>query len=326
MAETWFLTGALGCIGAWVTKTILERGDEPVVFDLGTDRRRLEAILHPEELERVRFIQGDIGEMAEVRQALGESGATRILHLAGLQVPFCKADPALGARVNVLGTIHVFEAAAEAGIQRVVYASSAAVYGPPQGSTRQRAPDESAPTDALTHYGVYKRANEGNARVYFLDRGLSSIGLRPLTVYGVGRDQGLTSGPTKAMKAAAIGRPFHIPFGGATDFNFVADTAQAFVACAERGPGGAHVFNLHGESVEVAEIVATIERIEPEARGRITFDGPALPIPPELDGRALHEAVPGLATTPLEEGMGATMRRFHELHSQGRLDLSDLND
>jgi nucleoside-diphosphate-sugar epimerase len=64
-----------------------------------------------------------------------------------------------------------------------------------------------APT---THYGVFKCCNEGNARIYFQDHGVSSIGLRPWTVYGVGRDFGMTSEPTKAIKSLALSRPYHI--------------------------------------------------------------------------------------------------------------------
>ena len=329
MSRTWFLTGALGCIGAWVAKTILERGDRAVVFDQGTDARRLRDLLGEEQLARLAFVQGDITDLGAVRRAIEEHGAQRIVHLAGLQVPFCKADPPLGARVNVLGTIHVFEAAKAARIARVVYASSAAVYGPPpadEGGAEGRAPDESDACEPTTHYGVTKRANEGSARVYWRDDGIASVGLRPLTVYGVGRDQGLTSGPTVAMKAAVLGRPFHIPFSGATDFHYVADTAAAFVECAERAPDGAHVFNLHGDSVPVAGIVDAIHASLPAgARRAITFSGPPLPIPPALDGSALDAAVPGLPRTPLVEGVRETMRRFSELAARGRLDTRDLD-
>jgi len=244
------------------------------------------------------------------------------VHLAGLQVPFCKADPLLGARVNVLGTMHVFEAALAEGLERVVYASSAAVLGPDEDD--EHAADESAPCEPVTHYGVFKRANEGTARIYWLDRGLSSVGLRPLTVYGVGRDQGLTSGPTSAIKAAVLGRPFHVGFQGPTDFHYVADTAAAFLACAERGPAGAHVYNLHGETLDVADFVAGIERAVPEAQGRLTWGGPRIPIPARLDGRALEAAVPGLARTSIARGIGATVERFRSLQHEGRLDTRDL--
>jgi len=327
MSQPYFVTGALGCIGAWVVKTLVERGDVPVVFDLSDDRRRLGQVMDEDALESVRFVRGDITDLAAVRAALESSGARRVVHLAGLQVPFCKADPALGARVNVVGTVNVFQAAKELGIERVVYASSAAVFGPPKPG--DAAPDERAACEPTTHYGVFKRANEGTARIFWQDDGVASIGLRPLTVYGVGRDQGLTSGPTRAMKAAVLGRAYTIPFRGATDFHFAGDTAAAFLACADRGPDGAHVFNLHGDSVDVAEIVATIEgvlrELAPDAgMPRIGVDGPDLPIPPELDGSALDRALADLPRTPLREGVRATLRRFSELRARERLDASDL--
>jgi nucleoside-diphosphate-sugar epimerase len=324
MSEPYFVTGALGCIGAWVVKTLVERGDAAVVFDLSDDRRRLRQVLDEEALARVRFVRGDVTDLAAVRAALAESGARRIVHLAGLQVPSCKADPALGARINVVGTIHLFQAAKELALERIVYASSAAVYGPPENGLG--APDEAAACEPSTHYGVFKRANEGNARIFWQDAGVASIGLRPLTVYGVGRDQGLTSGPTRAMKAAVVGRPYTIPFSGATDFNYVGDTAAAFLACADRGPRGACVFNLHGETLDVAGFVDAIEALGPEsARGLLRVAGPPLPIPPELDGAALRRALPDLALTPLAAGVRATLERFSALHARGALDLSDLD-
>ncbi|HEX6882875.1 MAG TPA: SDR family oxidoreductase [Planctomycetota bacterium] len=321
MSRTTFLTGALGCIGAWVVKALLERGDVPVVFDLGGDPRRIRDLVGDAGLERVRFVAGDITDLGALTRAVIDSRAEALIHLAGLQVPFCRADPALGARVNVLGTIHVFEAALAAGLERVVYASSAAVLGP---SEDDLAVGEDALCEPVTHYGVYKRANEGTARVYWLEKKLASVGLRPLTVYGVGRDQGLTSGPTSAIKAAVLGRPFHVGFSGPTDFHHAADTAAAFLAAAERAPEGAHVYHLHGDTLDVTEFLALVEAEVPSARGTLTSGGPRIPIPPRLDGSAIHAALPGLPHTPLAEGVHATAERFRALHATGRLDLRDL--
>lgn len=329
MASTTFLTGALGCIGAWVVKTLTDRGEPPVVFDLSDDHGRLLQVLDEEELAGVRFVRGDITDPETVSAAIADSGADRVIHLAGLQVPFCRADPGLGARVNVVGTVNVFQGALAAGVGRVVYASSAAVYGPPHEG--DGAPDESAACEPATHYGVYKRANEGTARIYFQDEGLPSVGLRPLTVYGVGRDQGLTSGPTRAMKAAVLGRAFVVPFTGATDFNYVADTAAAFVAAADGPPAdrpdGAHVFNLHGDSVEVGTILGVVDSLAPGAGGTagcLRAEGPAIPIPPALDGAAFRSAYPQVPATPLEEGVAATLGRFAHLRDAGRLATHDL--
>jgi len=306
VSENYFITGAQGCIGSWIVKALVERGDQAVVFDRSDDSRRLAAIM--DDLEMVSFITGDITDGAAVLSALEQSKAQRVIHLAGLQVPTCKVDPISGALVNVVGTLNVFEAAKKLAIKQIVYASSAAVYGLNYD-------------DPTTHYGVFKRTNEGNARIYFLDHGINSAGLRPLTVYGVNRDTGLTSDPTKAMKAAVLGRPFHIRFGGATDFQYVADTAAAFISCADNAPEGAHVFNLHGETVTVERIANFINS---QSGDLITFGGPPIPIAAVMDDTAIRRLMNGLPSTPLEVGVHETMERFAALRDAGRLDTSDL--
>ena len=321
MAQTYFITGAQGCIGSWIVKALVERGDEAVVFDRSDDSRRLSAIMSGEDLAKVRFITGDITEGASVLAALDGSGAGTVIHLAGLQVPTCKADPVTGSLVNVAGTLNVFEAARKLDLKRVVYASSAAVYGMNDDDV---ALDETAECEPTTHYGVFKRANEGNARVYFLDHGISSVGLRPLTVYGVNRDTGLTSDPTKAMKSAVLGQPFHIRFGGATDFQYVADTAAAFIACADNTSEGAHVFNLHGETVGVDRIADFINASAGDGK-LITFGGPPIPIAPSMDDSAIRKVIGSLPSTPLEVGIRETMDQFAVLRDAGRLDTSDLS-
>ena len=323
MSKTYFITGAQGCIGSWIVKALAERGDNAIVFDRSDDVRRLSAIMDEERLHSVRLINGDITDKHAVSSALKSSNAEVVIHLAGLQVPTCKSDPVMGAMVNVVGTINVFEAARATRVRGVVYASSAAVYG----MNEDEAPlDETAECEPVTHYGVFKRTNEGNARVYFLDHRLSSIGLRPLTVYGVNRDTGLTSDPTKAMKAAILRQPFHIRFGGRTDFQYVVDTAAAFIACADRKPEGAHVFNLHGETVEVASIAKLINDVALNANGNlITFGGPPIPIAPALDDSALRNVIGAIPATPIEAGIRETMERFSILRDTGRLDTSDLD-
>ena len=320
MAEERFLiTGALGCIGAWAVRTLVRAGVPVTIFDLGGSTHRLRLLLDDEELERIPLIKGDIAELPAVEAALAESGATHIVHLAALQVPFCKADPSLGARVNVVGTVNMFEAAKRAGVKRLVYASSVAVYGRSEEYGEGPLGDDAQPSPR-THYGVYKQANEGTARVYWLDDGLSSIGLRPYTVYGPGRDQGLTSGPTKAMAAAAAGRPFHIPFSGRQGLQLADDTARLFIQAARAPFEGAAVFNLRGSVVAMEEIVAAIEAAEPAARGRISFAGPSLPFPEELDDAGLRAALGTLPFTPLDEGVAQSIALFRAAIAAGRMD------
>jgi len=324
MAETYFITGAQGCIGSWIVKALIERGDEVVVFDRSDDSRRLKTIMTHEALARVRFVTGDITDSKGVLTALERSTARRVIHLAGLQVPTCKADPINGALVNVVGTINLFEAARSLGVEGVVFASSAAVYG--LNEDDEGPLDETYACEPSTHYGVFKRTNEGNARIFFLDHGVSSVGLRPLTVYGVNRDTGLTSDPTKAMKSVVLGRPFHVRFAGRTDFQFVADTAAAFIKCADLMPKGAHVFNLHGETVEVERIVAVINESALNTNGDlVTFGGPPIPIAPDMSDAAIRKTIGDVPSTPLEVGVRQTIGQFASLRDEGRLDTSDID-
>jgi UDP-glucose 4-epimerase len=321
---TYLVTGAHGFIGVWVVKRLLADDVNVVIFDRSADAHRLRMILDSEELSRPHFIAGDVCDAESLARVVELHHVTHIIHLAGLQVPSCRADPRLGAMVNVVGTINVFEAARGIGDQlhQVVYASSAAVFGDSEGD---RPVKEAEASDPTSHYGAFKRCNEDNARVYYLDHGLRSIGLRPLTVYGVGRDFGVTSDPTKAMKAAVVGRPFHIRFGGRTDFLYAADAADAFIRATGSGLDGANVFNLHGETAAISDIVMEIERAVPAARGSITYADTPLPIPAELDGSAIRAAIGELPSTPLEVGVRETIERFTTLNREGRLDTSDLD-
>ncbi len=316
--DRFLVTGALGCIGAWVVRCLVREGVPVATFDLAGNPHRLRLIMDDDELAQVQFITGDITNLDAIEAAVTDTGATHLIHLAGLQVPFCKADPSLGARVNVVGTVNVFEAAKRAKLRHVVYASSIAVYG-----LSEEYPDGPIRHDALprprTHYGVYKQANEGTARIYWLDDGISSIGLRPYIVYGPARDQGMTSQPTKAMQSAALGRPHHIPFGGRAVYQYTEDTARAFIQAARVPFEGAEAFNLGGSVAHVREIVAGIEAAAPSSRGQITFDDKPLPFPTEMDGAPLEAAIGPIRHTPLADGIGATIVLFQTAIACGRL-------
>jgi nucleoside-diphosphate-sugar epimerase len=320
------ITGVYGFIGAWIARNLLARGDTVFVYDLKEDPRRLRLILPEGEVKKVMFAPGDVTDLPALRKAIADHGVTHVIHLAGLQVPTCRADPMLGAKVNVLGTLAVFEAVKAAGgqVQRLVYASSAAVFGGPD-----KYPAGSLSDDVLlvpsTHYGVFKCCNEGNARIYFQDSGISSVGLRPWTVYGVGRDLGMTSEPTKAIKAALLGRPYQISFGGWTDFQYVDDVAKAVVLCLERPYTGAKSYNLRGAVVTLADFHKALARVLPDAERLVTVGKTQIAIAYDLSDAGIERDLGPMPKTPLEAGIRETVAIFKQLQTEGRLDTSDLD-
>lgn len=322
--ERFLVTGALGCIGAWTVRALVGEGVPVVAFDLGGDARRLRSIMTDAELAAVTFVRGDITEIASVEAALDANAITNVIHLAALQVPFCRADPPRGALVNVVGTVNVFEAVKRRAdrIGPIVYTSSIGMFAAADADAATGRLAEQASAHPLNHYGVYKLANEGTARVYSLDDGLSSIGLRPMTVYGVGRDQGMTSGPTKAIVAALLGVPYTIGFGGSTLFQYAADVGRTLVAASRSRLDGAHVFNLGGSIASMTELVETIEGIVPEARGLITFEPTPLPFPAEIDHDGLAALGP-IPVTPFAEGIAASAEIYRDLARRGRLVASE---
>ncbi len=320
------MTGGYGCIGSWIAKQLVDAGREVWIYDLQEDTHRLDALIDAEGRSKVHFIAGDVADPAAVRGAAERVGATHLLHLAGLQVPTCRADPILGARVNVLGTLAVFEAAAalQGQVEHVVYASSAAVHGPPDPDADPGPIADEVRLAPTTHYGAFKVCNELNARVYWLDRGVPSVGLRPWTVYGVGRDFGVTSEPTKAIKAVAAGRPYAISYGGRQDLQYVADVAGTFLQALATPAEGAEAYNVRGAVVAIEEFAAALTAIVPEAASLVTHGDRQLPIAPDLDDSRLEARLGPLPRTALAEGIADTYRRFRSLRDEGRLDLSEL--
>lgn len=320
------MTGGYGCIGAWIAKHVVDRGGEIWIYDIAEDWHRIDLLLDDEAKSRIHPLQGDVADAKAVLAAVDQVGATHIMHLAGLQTPACRANPIRGAMVNVIGTLAVFEAAAARKdlVQRVVYASSAAVHGLPASGDLNESLADDVRLQPQTHYGAYKVCNELNARVYWADSGVSNVGLRPWTVYGVGRDFGMTSEPTKAIKSAAIGRNYAITYGGFQDLQYVSDVAATFLAALERPFEGADVFNLQGRVTEIVDFVAALETALPEAKGLVTHGSRQLPIAPNLDDSRLLATFGPLPRTPLVEGIRWSAERFRMLHEAGRLDLSDL--
>jgi UDP-glucuronate 4-epimerase len=291
VSERFLVTGAHGCIGAWVVAELVREGTPVVTFDVDPGYGRAALLLGAAELERVNPHRGDVAAPDSLPAAF--EGVTHVVHLAALQYPSCRDHHLEGARVNVLGTLCVFDAAAAAGIKLVYASSIAAIAG--------------------RHlYGTWKRANEGIAVAFWAEDSFPSIGIRPALVYGVGRDRGVTASMTHAMEAAARDRPFHIVHGGKSPLNHAGDIARVFIRAARAVSDGAPVYDAGGPEHDMREVVAAIDDAAPGAR--ITFeDTPFAATPPGFDGRALTRALGDVEWRPLREGVRETVERFRAL-------------
>lgn len=304
MAERILVTGANGCIGAWVVRQLVAEGTSVVAFDLGTDEHR-HRLVNDGSLPDVEWRHGDLTVLDDVIRAA--AGIDRIIHLAALQVPFCRADPSRGAAVNVTGTVNVFEAARHHGVQQVSHASSIAVFGKASDyGTRVLAAD--APRLPSTLYGAYKVAGEDLARVYWNDHGIRSVGLRPHTVFGPGRDQGMTSLPSVAIDRAVHGEAFHVEFGGTLDFQYASDVAAAFIHAARVPIDGAPTYTIGGHVLAVADFLAAVAEVT-------GFDGltcgvDPLPLVDAADSSGWFGTASGPAITPLREALAESAAVF----------------
>jgi nucleoside-diphosphate-sugar epimerase len=300
------VTGAGGCIGSWVLAILTKAGVPAVAFDLSDNRRRPRLLMTDEELAGIPWRTGDIADTEAVANALAQHDARAIIHLAALQVPFCKADPVAGAKANVVGTVNVLEVARHHGVKRVAYASSIAAHSFLPGTPW-----------LATLYGAYKLCDEMIAHTYAADWGVPSIGLRPGVVYGIARDQGLTSKTTVAILAAASGRPYTVPFSGAVSALHAGEIASAFIKAVSKERDGAEVFDINGRATSVEEWLGIIRRLAPEAQLQVA--GAALPFPAELSDERVQRYLGDYGPVPLAEGIEETYQDFRRLLAAGAL-------
>jgi UDP-glucose 4-epimerase len=289
------VTGGSGFLGAWIVKRLAMSGHQIRIFDIAANKSLVTEIAGA-SADKAEWLTGDIVDPDHVHDAT--EGCDAIVHLAGILTPDCRSDPIRGAKINLIGTLNVFEAARKRGVGRIVYTSSAAVFGPTDGHTP--CPD--------THYGAFKLACEGSARAYWEDHRLGSFGFRPYVVYGPGRTTGLTAGPSLACRAAAKDQPYTIPYSGSAGLVYVDDVAAAYQAALSHKPDGAYVFNMPGVVASNEEVIAEIRRVVPGAK--IDIAGPALQFTPDIEQGDIDAVLPGLHRTGLGEGIRLTIA-FH---------------
>jgi nucleoside-diphosphate-sugar epimerase len=317
--ERFLVTGASGCIGVWVLKELLKEDCE--IYAWGRNWYRLPWIFGSDHLSRINFIEGDISRPGLVARHFRRIRPDRVIHLAGMLLPLCRDKPVMGARVNVIGTLNVFEAARRFGVRHLAFASSTSVYGPAEEYGVEPIKND-ASFAPRSLYGAWKIANEYTAQSYLHNEGISSIGLRPYVVYGAGRDRGLTATPSVAMLAAAAGKSYEISYGGRFGFHYAADVARLFIRAARvENFSSAASYNLGGDSVTMADVVQAIEAASPDSTGNIHWVDNPPPYPPAMEGDDLERAVGKVRWSPLRDAVAETIDIYRRAIRRGFIDF-----
>ena len=287
--------GGTGFLGSWIVKNFVKRDYKVTIFDLKIETELLKKLIG-KDIEKIKFLKGDVTNYEEVLEAT--VNMDHVVNLAGLMTPDCSRNPSLGAEVNVLGSINVFEATKARGIKFVVYASSAGVFGEK---------DKYFPFPE-THYGAFKLAVEGIARAYYNEANISSVGIRPFVIYGPGREIGGTATVTLACKAAKQSYNYNLNFSGRAGFVYVQDVANLVEMSINRVPVGALTININGITASVSDFVSKIINIIPEAK--LTINGDKLSVVEEILGDHPSDIFKKFKYTSLSEGISNTINFY----------------
>jgi UDP-glucose 4-epimerase len=268
------VTGGAGTIGSTITDQLVAAGAAEVIVLDNLVRGRRENLAGALASGRAALVEGDIRDRSLVTRLM--SGIDLVFHQAAIRITQCVTEPRLALEVLVDGTYEVVEAAAEAGVTKVVAASSASVYGLAEEFPT---PELHHPYDNDTLYGAAKAFNEGLLRSFAAMRGLPYVALRYFNVYGPRMDiHGLyTEVLIRWMERIEAGQPPLILGDGeqTMDFVYTGDIARANLLAAA-GEVTGEVFNIgSGTETSLRELAAMLVRVmgrdlEPEfgpARG-----------------------------------------------------------
>jgi nucleoside-diphosphate-sugar epimerase len=268
---TFLITGGTGFIGAYVVRDLLQRGDRVVCFDIDPNPRLLGALLSPDELEKVTLVHGNITDWHQLLLALKTYRVDRIVHLASLLASSSETNFPRAMRVNCLGTNHVFEGAMLMGVEKVVWASSVAVFGP-HSIGADGVVHNDAPHDPQSAYGACKSYNEQMALHYTRKYDLDIVGLRFTVVYGYGKRETVARGTgsdylTELIDKPALGEgPSVVPYGDdQMDWLYVEDAARAVVLTSQAGKTRTKALTIGGDLRPMRDVFTFVRQLLPDA-------------------------------------------------------------
>lgn len=329
-SETILVTGGYGCIGAETVKWLVRNTQAHIVIcSRHVSQERTDRVFHGIERERVDVVQADVVNQIRMREILDEFNVTRVIHLAALQTPDCNAYRDLGLQINLAATQNLIEAMkrAKSPIVRFVFASSVAVYGQRSEYPGAHVPMLAQP-NPVNVYGVWKLASEHLARLYCNDTQVPTVCLRPGVLFGPGRNAGLTSTPTSAMKSVALGLPYSIPFRSKQDYLFAPDVGAAFAQAAMEPYSGYGVFTLPSHTLSTVDFVAALQtaaqKLGIESQFQITVGEDEVPFICDLEFAAFNTSFPLVTQTSVADALTISLNEFQDQVRRGWLTADDV--
>jgi len=254
----YLVTGGAGFIGSHLTERLLADGHAVRILDNFSTGKRENIPAAP----GVEVIEGDVGDFETVRQAM--QGVDYVFHEAAIaSVPETVGNPLASERVNYRGTLNILETARHAGVKRVVFACSAAVYGDlPELPKR-----EDMPLRPLSPYAVDKLASEHACQVYTHLYGLEAVALRYFNVFGPRQDPSSPYSGVISIFSDHLrqGKQPEIYGDGeqTRDFVFVADVVEANIRAASSPAAAGRAINIAtGSTLSINDLLRTICRIQ----------------------------------------------------------------
>ena len=314
------VTGGTGFIGWRVVRNILARGIPAVIAECQVDARICDR-LERESPGLVSFAPCDVSEFSDVARIFrSHPDITHAIHLAYLMSAEVENNPHLGARVNILGMINLFEAAVNQRLQRLVFTSSETVYGASQRVYGDRPVTEfdfCAPADHFFTYGVMKILNEFMAQKYVQRHGISLACARPPVVFGHGRKRGSVLWAEQFVSYPAIGKPVSLPFSAESRdcWVYVEDCAEQLVRLALKPQLAHFAYNSTGCSISARDFAALVRHWLPDADLVFDESRPGTPLVDDLDGTRMIEET-GFTPRPLREGI---LAQIHEAREEAGL-------
>jgi UDP-glucose 4-epimerase len=260
------VTGGAGNIGAMVAAYFARKGDDVVVYDVAPAHEALSIAAPAECRQRIEIVQGDILDLPLLIRTARRRGVERIVHMAAAIASVVRANPALALRVNIEGTNNVFEAALAAGVPRVVWASSLAVFGPRSVGASGIVSNE-GPFDPQGAYGASKLLNEKSAAHYATSEGLQLVGLRLPAVYGPVAKGSWIRWLPQAIEALLAGKPARVPLSERLgEFAYGDDIARAADLAFQAKLAGAVALTLAAEARRQNDVNDILAALFPAAR------------------------------------------------------------